>query len=81
MEERSDIIIRCSTLGVRCSTFIFQTNLRATLYLQSGGLLCIYHLKDFCDDSVSIIIFYLAGADLFVTAAAVFQDHGTDIHR
>ena len=37
-------------------------------------ILGIYHLKHLTDDSVNIIIFYLAGADLFVTAAAVFQD-------
>jgi hypothetical protein len=41
----------------------------------------VYHLKHLTDDAVDVFIFYLAGTDLFVTAAAVFQDQGTDVHR
>ena len=49
-------------------------------YLRGSKLAGIDHLQHLTDDSVNIIIFYLAGADLFVTAAAVFQDQGTDVH-
>ena len=73
IEERSDIIIRCSILGVRCSTF--------SLLLGSTSLSHVYDLQHLTDDSVNIIILDLAGADLLVTAAAVFQDQGADIHR
>ena len=73
IEERSDIIIRCSMLGVRCSTF--------SLLLGSLSLRRVYEFQHLTDDSINIVISDLAGADLLVTAAAVFQNQGADVHR